>query len=239
VSRASSQALAACPVAAERQARPRHSVLVVHSQTVFAEVLAQRLGQQPELDVVGAVSRPARALALVPSWSVKTVVLEWALPDGAAPELAAGLQALDDPPGLVVLGDGGKPGTVINALRAGARAWVPQDSSVEQLVEALRRTSHGESWLPGGVLGGVLGQLLAQQRSAESCVLDVLTERERDVLRCMVAGMDQAAIAAYLYLSPNTVRTHRRRTLAKLGVHSSLEAVFVARRAGLNASTSR
>jgi DNA-binding NarL/FixJ family response regulator len=233
------QALAACPLAAERQARAQHPVLVVHSQTVFAEVLAERLGQQPELDVVGAVSRPARALALVHSWAVRTVVLEWALPDGAAPQLAAGLQALDDPPGLVVLGDGGEPSTVINALRAGARAWVPQDSSLEQLVEALRRTSQGETWLPGGVLGGVLGQLLAQQRSAESCVLDVLTERERDVLRCMVAGMDQASIAAYLYLSPNTVRTHRRRTLAKLGVHSSLEAVFVARRAGLTASTSR
>ena len=60
-----------------------------------------------------------------------------------------------------------------------------------------------------------------------------LTPRERDVLDCMTAGLDRAAIARELVLSINTVRTHTRRILAKLGTHSSLEAVSVARRTGV------
>ena len=88
-------------------------------------------------------------------------------------------------------------------------------------------------WLPGLLLGAVLDRLLVTQRGPSPSPLDALTKRELDVLRCMVAGLDQAAIASRLYLSANTVRTHRRRALAKLNVHSSLEAVFVARRAGV------
>ena len=63
--------------------------------------------------------------------------------------------------------------------------------------------------------------------------VDRLTQREREVLELMVAGLDRAAIAERLYLSINTVRTHSKNILAKLGVHSSLEAVSVALRAGM------
>ena len=59
-----------------------------------------------------------------------------------------------------------------------------------------------------------------------------LTEREREVLRCMMLGFDRARIAAELIVSINTVRTHTQNILSKLEVHSSVEAVSVALRAG-------
>lgn len=207
-------------------------LLVVHGQASFGDALAARLGREDWLDVLDAVTRPPRALALVAARSVDTVVLDWDLPDGAG-DLAALLSELDRRPRLVVLGDDCDPTTVAAALRAGACAWVPKSAPVDRLLEALRCTGRGETWLPGPLLGPVLDHLLVQQAGPPPGPLDVLTDRELDVLRCMVAGLDQSAIAARLFLSPNTVRTHRRRTLAKLGVHTSLEAVFVARRAGL------
>lgn len=211
--------------------QPRR-VLVVHGQASFGDVLAARLGREPDLDVLDAVVRPPRALALVAARQVDVVVLDWDLPDGAT-DLVGLLSALDRPPVLVVLGSRSDPATVVDVLRAGARAWLPKSTSVDLLLEALRCTGRGESWLPGPVLGPVLQHLLVEQAGPPAGPLDVLTDRELDVLRCMVAGLDQGAIADQLFLSPNTVRTHRRRTLAKLGVHTSLEAVFVARRAGL------
>ncbi len=213
-------------------------VLVVHGQVSFGEALAARLGREVDLDVLDPVARPPRALALVAARSVDTVVLDWDLPGGAE-ELAELLSELDRPPVLVVLASTTHPESVVEALRAGARAWLPKSASVSLLLQALRATRRGESWLPGSVLGPLLEHLLVAQAGPSASPLDVLTDRELDVLRCMVAGLDQSAIAEQLFLSPNTVRTHRRRTLAKLGVHTSLEAVFVARRAGLRAEEQR
>jgi DNA-binding NarL/FixJ family response regulator len=207
-------------------------VLVVHGQVSFGDAVAARLRRETDLEVLDAVARPQGALALVAAREVDTVVLDWDLPAGAG-ELAGLLGQLDRPPTLVVLGSTSDPLTVVEALRTGARAWLPKTTSVDLLLDALRSTRRGEAWLPGDVLGPVLDHLLVAQAGPPAGPLDVLTEREREVLRCMVAGLDQSAIAAQLFLSPNTVRTHRRRTLAKLGVHTSLEAVFVARRAGL------
>jgi DNA-binding NarL/FixJ family response regulator len=224
------------PRTAETLADP-FRLLVVHAQETFGEALARRLGREEDLEVLGTVSRTLRALVLVPARSVGTVVLDWDLPDRAAEQLAGQLQALDRPPVLVALGDDDTAAAVVGALRAGVRAWVPKSSGVDELLLALRRTAAGEMWLPGRLIGRVVGHALAQGGTAPPSPLDALTERELDVLRCMTAGLGQADIAARLYLSPNTVRTHRRRTLAKLGVHSSLEAVFVARRAGLTADT--
>lgn len=226
-----SRAVTGSDVTAASDVQPRR-VLVVHGQASFGDVLAARLGREPDLDVLDAVVRPPRALALVAARQVDVVVLDWDLPDGAT-DLVGLLSALDRPPVLVVLGSRSDPATVVDVLRAGARAWLPKSTSVDLLLEALRCTGRGESWLPGPVLGPVLQHLLVEQAGPPAGPLDVLTDRELDVLRCMVAGLDQGAIADQLFLSPNTVRTHRRRTLAKLGVHTSLEAVFVARRAGL------
>ena len=208
-------------------------VLVVHGQVSFGDAIAARLRREADLDVLDAVARPPRALALVAAHDVDTVVLDWDLPDGAA-DLAGLLVQLDRPPALAVMSGTTHPPTVADALRAGARAWMPKSASVEALLEAVRAAYRGETWVPGSVLGPLLDHLLVEQAGQPSGPLDVLTDRELEVLRCMVAGLDQSAIAGRLFLSPNTVRTHRRRTLAKLGVHTSLEAVFVARRAGLS-----
>ena len=218
--------------AVEPRAVAVQRVLVVHGQASFGDAVAARLGREADLDVLDAVTRPPRALALVAARAVDAVVLDWDLPDGAA-DLAGLLTRLDRPPVLVALGSTTSPAAVAEALRAGARAWLPKSAPVQLLLEALRSTRRGESWLPGAVLGPLLDHLLVEQAGPPAGPLDVLTDRELDVLRCMVAGLDPSAIAERLFLSPNTVRTHRRRTLAKLGVHSSLEAVFVARRAGL------
>ncbi len=221
---------------AVREAAPEVAlsrVLVVHRQRAFAEALAVRLSREAAFEVVGAVTRPEPALALVSSQHVQVVVLDWSLGDAAAPDVAARVLALEQPPALVVLSGDDEPEPVIEVLRAGALAWVPGSAPVDTLLEALQRAAAREAWLPAWLLGPVLTRLLSQPVDAGRGALDALTDREIDVLRCMVAGLDQAAIARRLFLSPNTVRTHRRRTLAKLGVHSSLEAVAVARRAGL------
>ena len=219
----------AAPVVTGRRAR----VLLVDRQVVFAESLGERLAVEPDLDVVGAVARPQRALALVSAVGVNLVILNRELDDTDGLDLARHLQALANPPILLFLSDDVPAPAVVEMLRVGASGWVGKNASVEELLAALRAALDGGMWLPQASLGPVLQLLLRAEPATEAGPLGALTAREVDVLRCMINGHDQAAIAKHLFMSPNTVRTHRRRTLSKLGVHSSLEAVAVARKAGL------
>jgi DNA-binding CsgD family transcriptional regulator len=92
-----------------------------------------------------------------------------------------------------------------------------------------------ETHLPPALLTGVLRELTAarKHRTESERLVESLTPREREVLRCMVAGLGRKAVAERLFLSPHTVRTHMQNVLGKLGVHSTLAAVALARRAGV------
>jgi DNA-binding NarL/FixJ family response regulator len=112
---------------------------------------------------------------------------------------------------------------------------VPKDSSADELVAVLRGVCAGDAWYPPDLLGPVLRALRSDVRQAADRTgpLDVLSRRERDVLTAMLAGAPAKQIADDLAISVDTVRTHTKSILAKLGVHSRLEAVRVARTAGL------
>ena len=101
----------------------------------------------------------------------------------------------------------------------------------------IRGVLRDETHLPPALLTGVLRELTAarKHRTESERLVESLTPREREVLRCMVAGLGRKAVAERLFLSPHTVRTHMQNVLGKLGVHSTLAAVALARRAGRRA----
>jgi DNA-binding NarL/FixJ family response regulator len=92
-----------------------------------------------------------------------------------------------------------------------------------------------ETHIPPLLLTGVIRELTAarRDRTESERLVESLTPREKQVLRCMVAGLGRQAVADRLFLSPHTVRTHMQNVLGKLGVHSTLAAVALARRAGV------
>jgi two-component system nitrate/nitrite response regulator NarL len=142
---------------------------------------------------------------------------------------------------IVVLTAGHNARLAADAARSGAAAWVPKEHSVEELTEVVRGVSRGSAWYPPEVLGLVLRELRSDVERAydRTGPLDVLSDRERDVLMGMVAGQRSAEIAQDLRISTETVRTHTRSILAKLHVHSQVEAVSVASAAGLRPSDSQ
>jgi len=122
------------------------------------------------------------------------------------------------------------------AVREGFRGWVPKDVGIAALLDVLEAVSRGETCIPPALLSRLLPQLLREeeeQRAAEK-PLASLTARELQVLKAMSTGASRHEIAAQLGISSNTVRTHMQSILTKLGVHSSLAAVTVARRAGIS-----
>lgn len=135
----------------------------------------------------------------------------------------------------MVLAEKDDPRTAARALQAGASGWVAKDCSLQRLLAVIRGVLRDETHLPPALLTGVLRELTAarKHRTESERLVESLTPREREVLRCMVAGLGRKAVAERLFLSPHTVRTHMQNVLGKLGVHSTLAAVALARRAGV------
>ncbi|WP_405011873.1 LuxR C-terminal-related transcriptional regulator [Kitasatospora sp. NBC_01539] len=138
----------------------------------------------------------------------------------------------------VVLAGSDDPRRAVRALQAGAVGWVAKESSLARLLAVVRGVLRDETHLSPALLTGVVRELTSarRDRTESERLVGTLTPREEEVLRCMVAGLGRQAVAERLYLSPHTVRTHMQNVLGKLGVHSTLAAVAVARRAGITPS---
>jgi two-component system nitrate/nitrite response regulator NarL len=122
---------------------------------------------------------------------------------------------------------------LIGALRAGANGYVTKETSLEELVEAARVVAGGGIVVPPDMLSPLVRALLNQEgRKTDDAIttLSKLTRRERQVLALLAEGYDKDAIAVELAISPQTARTHVQNILAKLGVHSRLEAAAFARK---------
>lgn len=213
-------------------------LMLVDDHQMLTEALAARLSVSSDLWVVGRCETGDPFLAKTVSKlrpDVITVDVETA--GSATGELLERLGTAWPSARIVVVTAGHNAARAVDAARAGAAAWVPKECSVEELTAVLRGVCRGYSWYPPEVLGLVLSELRDDVRKARdrSGPLDVLSERERDVLTGMVEGKRGGQIAEELLISAQTVRTHTRSILAKLRVHSQLEAVSVARAAGLRA----
>lgn len=207
------------------------SVLIVDDRRVYAEALAFHLRQPLRAAPVGTAGLDAATEALART-SAEVVLIDVDATGDDGLQLLASLAG--GAAALVVLSDGLDPGSLATAVRAGARGVVLKSESVEHLVSVVHGVVAGEMHIPPGLLAGVVDRLLATpSRSRWHVLVDRLTERERDVLAHMVAGRRRSEIASEMFVSVNTVRTHARNILAKLEVHSSVEAVGVALRAGV------
>ena len=200
----------------------------------FIEALAMRLDTECDMRVVGTVWEPEETLRVVRMQPVDVAVLAV---DGDSGFVETGQRLLAIRPELKLVGvtSGEDTSALAYAVRNGFRAWVPKDIGICVLVDVIHAVCHGETRIPPILLTRLLQHLLQQQdvQRAAELPLASLTRREQDVLRAMSTGATRQEIAGQLAISSNTVRTHTQSILSKLGVHSSLAAVNLARRAGV------
>lgn len=214
----------------------RTRVLLADGHRSFVEALALRLDAEPDLEVVGVAVQPDEAFRLVAARAVDVAVLAADGSDHGFIPMGPRLQELR--PGLQLVGIASSNDTalLVRAVRAGFRGWVPKELGIGALLDALAAVCRGETSIPPALLSRLLTCLLQEQseeRAAQAPIAG-LTARERQVLQAMSGGATRLEIASQLSISSNTVRTHMQSILAKLGVHSSLAAVMIARRAGIS-----
>lgn len=211
-------------------------ILLVDEHQMLVEALATRLGAEPDLVVD---TRAPAGVETVVAHAVRAradvIVLEVAPLDDDRRELILRLHERLPGAHLVVLSAAEDRRIAGEVAPLGVEGWISKEADVEALTALIRAVARGRGWFPPEQLGAVLERLRADARRARHRVgpLDRLTDREREILAAMVRGESTVTLARRLRLSAHTVRSHVGNTYAKLGVHNRLEAVALARSAGL------
>jgi DNA-binding NarL/FixJ family response regulator len=213
----------------------RIRIAVIDDHRVFAEALAGRLAVERDLEVVGTAASSSEVTQLFSRHEIDVVTLDLDL--GGEDGLAVGRRLRGQWPelGIVIVTATADEDRVCEAMQMGARGWAAKQGAIEPLLTAVRGAARGETHIPPALLTRVLVSLSERGRSStpEADAVALLTARELDVLRCLMQGLSRNALGEVLHVSPNTVRTHIQSILRKLNVHSALNAVALARRAGV------
>ena len=145
----------------------------------------------------------------------------------------------DDPAvRVLILSASGEQADVLEAVKAGATGYLVKSASRDELLDAVRRVSEGDTVFTPGLAGLVLGEYrrLSETPAAETDDPDAprLTERETEVLRLVAKGLSYKQIAERLFLSHRTVQNHVQNTLRKLQLHNRVQLVRYAIEQGLD-----
>jgi len=212
-------------------------LVVVDDQPLVRMGLRVLVEDEPDVDLVGEAADGARGLAVIGELRPDVVLMDVRMP------VLDGIQALrrvvDDPrlsgTRVVMLTTFDLDDYVFDALGAGASGFLLKTAEPVEMLRAVRVVAAGEALLSPAVTRRVIARFATRPRASRSSpqLLSALTEREREVLGWVAAGLSNEEIAARLVLSPATVRTHVGRSMTKVDARDRAQLVVFAYRAGL------
>jgi DNA-binding NarL/FixJ family response regulator len=207
-------------------------VLIADDHPVFRDGLASLLGTQPDVAVVATAADGAEAVALTAEHRPDVVVMDLQMPELNGIDATRKLSESMPDVRVLVFTMGEEDGTVLAAMRAGARGYLVKGASQEEVVRAIS-TVHAGGLVFGASLALRIADLLSGSTAPDRTAFPQLTERELEILDLIAAGKNNAQIASALFLAPKTVRNNVSNILAKLQATDRAEAIIRARDAGL------
>ncbi len=208
-------------------------VIICDDQAIVRDGLAMLLNLEKDIEVVGQAQDGAEAMEQVEQRQPDLVLMDLKMPGMNGIEATRQIRARYPATKVLVLTTYDDDEWVFDAIRAGAAGYLLKDTPREAVIQAVRGTVAGKSFVDPAVAGKLLGQVAGQQTQAATLITDKLTEREVDVLRLLARGFTNADIAARLHLSEGTVRNHVSAILAKLEVSDRTQAAVIAIQHGL------
>jgi two-component system nitrate/nitrite response regulator NarL len=213
----------------------RVRVLIVQDHPLLASAIARVLEGQPDLAVTGICASATAAVTAAAKERPDVVVMDFRLPDMTGPEAARMIQNEHAQAAIVFHSADESETALLDAVDAGATAFLTKDATADQIIEAVRRASVGAVLIPVALFARAIArqrELAASKRKREQQPTE-LTPREVDILHLLAEGLDTAAMSVRLGIAPHTVEWHVRHVIEKLEVHSKLQAIIAAVRNGL------
>jgi DNA-binding NarL/FixJ family response regulator len=208
-------------------------VLLVDDHPVFLAGLRMLLDADGRTEVVGEASTGADAIAEAVRCQPDAVVMDLHLPDLNGIEATRTITATSPHIGVLVLTMYEDDDSVFAAMRAGARGYLLKDAAPADLMHAIAAVGTGTAVFGPSIARRLIGYFATQRRVASVSPFPELTEREREILNLIAAGVNNTAIAERQFLSAKTVRNHVSNIFSKLQVADRAQAIVRARQAGL------
>ncbi|MEO5653148.1 MAG: response regulator transcription factor [Marmoricola sp.] len=204
-------------------------VVVVDDQELFRRGLVMLLGVEPGIEVVGEAGDGISAADLVVATMPDVVLLDVRMPKGSGLQACVRIKELAPSVRIIMLTVSDEEGDLYDAVKNGASGYLLKDSSIEEVAQAIRVVSDGQSLISPSMAIKLLDEFKQMSRSDRHQMPGPrLTERELEVLKLVAQGLNNREIAKRLFISENTVKNHVRNILEKLQLHSRMEAVMYA-----------
>jgi DNA-binding NarL/FixJ family response regulator/class 3 adenylate cyclase len=215
---------------ADDQAHVVIRVVIVDDQPVVRAGVARILGPGDGFEVVGECGDGDEVVAAVAQHQPDVVLMDIRMRRVDGITAIRALATAGNPPPVLVLTTFDDDDVLWDSLDAGAAGFVLKDASAEDLIAAARAVANGAAWLDPKVAPRVLKAFRsnARPRIAEAARIDALTDREHDVLRYMARGATNSEIAAALFVSEPTVKSHVGSIFSKLAVRDRAAAIVFA-----------
>jgi DNA-binding NarL/FixJ family response regulator len=210
-------------------------VLIADDQALVRAGFRVLIDSASDLEVVGEAADGREAVALARSKKADVVLMDVRMPvlDGLAATRELTAQA--GGPRIIILTTFDIDEYVFEALRAGASGFLLKDTEPDDLLQAVRIVAAGEALLAPSVTRRLIEEFATRPDPHRTPpeALEVLTDREREVLALVARGLSNAEIATELFISPATAKTHVSRVMTKLGARDRAQLVVTAYETGL------
>jgi len=215
---------------------PPLRIVIADDQASVREGLVLLLGGLPGIEVVGAAADGEQALALVAEHHPNAILLDLHMPVLDGIEATRRLTAEHPSVAIVVLTTYADDSSVLDALRAGARSYLTKDADRAHIAQALQAAAQGLTVFDPRAHATLLAATAAAPAKPEAAPApapDGLTQREVEILGLIARGLTNPEIAAQLFLSNHTIKTHINRIFAKTGSRDRAAAIGYAHRNGI------
>jgi|WetSurMetagenome_2_1015567.scaffolds.fasta_scaffold280141_2 DNA-binding NarL/FixJ family response regulator len=208
---------------------PCKTIMVVDDHILFREGLTSLLRSIPDFEVVGSAGSVHEAISLARVLSPEIILMDFAMPDGTGIDATKAILAELPHCQVVFLTMYEADDKLFEALRSGARGYLPKNTPSPELADSLRSLSSGEMALSRQLMNRVVEEFSrTRHREPDERAFSKLSARELDVLRELEGGASNQEIAQKLFLSENTVKHHIRSILEKLQVPNRRQAGLIA-----------
>ena len=221
------------PPAESKNQRVR--VLIVQDHHLLASAIARILETEHDLTVCGIARTALDAASQAAQVKADVALLDYRLPGVGGPVAAGMILAAHPSVAIVFHSAEESESDLLDAIDAGATAYLTKSASADQILEAVRRAARGELLIPVALFA----KAIARQKRVDTQAVEhdkivaQFTPRELDILHLMADGLDTETMAQRLGIAIHTVEWHVRHVIEKLKVHSKLQAVLEAARLGL------
>ncbi len=212
---------------------PPLRVMVVDDHPMWRDAVARDLAAAG-FDVVATAADGAAAVRISAAVRPDVIVMDLQLPELSGVGATEQIVGAQPTTRILVLSASGEQADVLDAVKAGATGYLVKSASVDELVDAVRRTAAGEATFTPGLAGLLLGEYRRLATGGTPEPGPQLTDRETEVLRLVAKGLTAKQVAARLVLSHRTVQNHVQNAMSKLHVHNRAGLVRYAIEAGLD-----